>query len=398
MPTTVSVIPHEGRTTMAVDGHLLPGMSYFSYMYQRGEVNPQYFREMVEAGTRIFFCPWHIDTAPSSKTGHRPLTWAEDGTLDFSLVDQWMTALAETSPELWYMLRIRLATPDWWAEQHPEELVRYADSEALTTPPQRGFPYTRQASMASERWRADVSAVLRRLIAHVEGGPHADRVLGYMLNSGGTEEWVYWGGQQGQIPDYSAPATRAFRHWLREKYGEAKALSEAWGGSLPHLLSSPSETPDWKTLDFDSVEVPAVEARRRAQPYVLRDPRIDQPAIDYDLFLSDMCAETLLGFCSVVKEATQRRKLTGAFYGYLLWQTGLINPALNNAHLALRKLLDSPEIDFLTGITSYDNRQLGGPGSFMLPVEAVQAAGKLHYSEVDLRTHLTSVPHSRQYE
>jgi len=32
--------------------------------------------------------------------------------------------------------------------------------------------------------------------------------------------------------------------------------------------------------------------------------------------------------------------------------------------------LDSPDIDFLTGITSYSNRGLGGPGSFMLPVRA----------------------------
>jgi len=61
----------------------------------------------------------------------------------------------------------------------------------------------------------------------------------------------------------------------------------------------------WRSpgLAFDSVEVPAEAARRRCAPRLVRDPRLDQAAIDYDLFLSDLCAETLLHFCRTVKEA-----------------------------------------------------------------------------------------------
>lgn len=384
MPTSVRVVPHQGRTALSVDGQVLPGMSYFSYMYYRGRegIHARYFQEMVEAGVRIFFCPWYIDVGPYQSDRTRSLTWSEDGTLDFSLVDAWMETLASVSPDLWYMLRIYLATPAWWAEQHPEELVRYAESEAMGEL-RRGFAYTRQASMASERWREEAGEVLLRLVEHVEQGPYADRVLGYMLDSGGTEEWVYWGGQQGQMADYSAPALRAFRAWLGERYGSDEGLAEAW--------RAPGAT-------AAGAEIPTPEVRRRCDPYLLRDPLRDQPAIDYDLFLSDMCAGTLLSFCRKVKAATEGRRLTGAFYGYLLWQTGLINPAIANAHLGLRKLLDSPDLDFITGITSYDNREPGGPGSFMVPVEAVQAAGKLHYSEVDLRTHLTSTPYSEAWD
>jgi hypothetical protein len=142
-------------------------------------------------------------------------------------------------------------------------------------------------------------------------------------------------------------------------------------------------------LVFDQAEIPAEAARRRGEPALTRDPRLDRPAIDYDTFLSELCADNLLEWCRIVKAATGGRRLTGAFYGYLLWQTGYANAVTNNGHLALRRLLDSPDLDFVTGITSYDNRGTGEPGSFMLPVESVQAAGKLVFNEVDVRTHLS---------
>jgi hypothetical protein len=249
-------------------------------------------------------------------------------------------------------------------------LTRYADA-----PDKPGGFFSdhrnpRQASMASKKWIHDVSDMLRALVAAVEGSPYADRVLGYMINTGGSEEWVYWGAQLGLIPDYSPPALRYFKDWLRKKYGE-----EAW---------------------IDQVQIPLEPARRRGQPGlpdirragVLRDPAKDWLAIDFELCLSDIVAECLLSWCSVVKEVTDRKRLTGAFSSYLMWQTGLVNALPTNGHLGLRRLLESPDIDFVTGITSYDNRGPGGPGSFMLPVESLQRAGKYLFGESDIRTHV----------
>jgi len=377
MPTTVQGVSHNGRTAIAVDGRVISGMSYLSYGHVFGEMNPDDYRAMVNAGFRIFFCPWLINADHFAAKNVFPPFWPEQGPLDFSLLDELLDFLASLSRELWFIPRLYLNTPTWWAARYPGELVRFADSAAQASPVTNGFRYDIQASMASERWRADVAGVLRELVAHVENGPHADRVLGYMLNSGGSSEWVYWGSQQRRVPDYSPPALAAFRRWLRARYDLDASLAAAW------------RTPG---LTFVRVQIPSEATRRRCAPRLVRDPRLDQAAIDYDLFLSDLCADTLLHFCRTVKEATGRRRLTGAFYGYLLWQTGAVNAVVNNAHLAVRKLLDSPEIDFLTGITSYSNRGLGGPGSFMLPVESLQAAGKLHYSEVDVRTHLIASP------
>jgi hypothetical protein len=378
MATGVKVVPHQGRTAISVDGRPIPGMSYVGPIHSREDRSIGILREMADAGVRIFFCPWGF-----RRSRRGPTAWAESGDLDFGLLDEGMETLASLCDDLWIVPRIYLDTPHWWARRYPQELVLFSDSNGIPAEPTEGHRNLAQASMASQRWRQDVSALLRRLVEHVESGPHADRVLGYMLNSGGTEEWVYWGAQQGKVPDYSLPALNAFQQWLRERYGDAASLAAAW--NIP-------------SADFDSTRIPSAEERRTAHYGLVRDPRRDGPSVDYDLFLSDLCAGTLLHFCRVVKEATERRRLTGSFYGYCLWQTGFMNSVVPNGHAALRKLLESPDIDFVTGITSYDNREPGGPGSFMLPVESVQAAGKLVFNEVDVRTHLTRGSATARFE
>jgi len=368
MGITVKVVPHQGRTAIAVDGQVIPGMSYFTYMLHSGEFKRNVLQEMVESGTKIYFALWQ-----TWRPRNRAVPWAEDGALDLAPLDEYMAAIANFSADVWFIPRLYFSTPDWWARRYPRELTRYADGE-ITANQVNGEDDLGMASMASRQWRDDCAAVLRRIIRHVEDGPYGDRVLGYMINSAGTEEWVYWGAQQGRLPDYSPVAQEAFRQWLREKYGDEGTLANAWN------------TPG---LTFADVQAPSEAERRRCNPLQVRDPQVDRPSIDFEIFLSDLCADNLLEWCRAAKEETGGNRLTGAFYGYLLWQSGFASSVVNNGHLALQKLLKAPEIDFVTGITSYDNRELGGPGSFMLPVESVQAAGKLVLNEVDVRTHLT---------
>lgn len=368
MTTSVKVIPHQGRTAIAVDGQVIPGMSYFTYMLHGGNLRHEVLHEMIESGTKIFFVLWQ-----TWQPRHHAEPWSADGKLDFTPLDEWMAALAGMGSDLWFIPRLYFTTPRWWADRYPHEIVRFSDGD-LTAAQVDGQDVVHQASMASAQWRADVSDVLRRIVKHVESGPYADRVLGYMINSGGTEEWICWGSQNGRLPDYSPAAQASFRKWLQSRYAGNKALAKAW-----HM---PGAT-------FAQAQIPSEEARRRCAPAVARDPLLDMPSIDYELFISDHCAGNLLEWCRVVKAATGRRRITGAFYGYLMWQSGYVNGVVNNGHLALRRLLDSPDIDFVTGICSYDNRGSGDPGSFMLPAESVQAAGKLVFNEVDIRTHLS---------
>ena len=319
-------------------------MSY----YGRGSERVR--RDIADAGVPVFFLP------------AGPL-WNGPGNYDFSPFENSGKLLGDKVKDVWLIARLNcIGTPGWWAEQHPDEITRYAHAPDQPGEYRPEWRNPRQASMASQKWIADVAEMLHAFVAHVENGPLAHRVLGYMINTGGSEEWVYWGAQFGYIPDYSPPALRYFKEWLRQKYGQ-----QAW---------------------IDEVQIPSEAARRRGQPGLLRDPAQDRLAIDYELCLSDIVANNLLAWCSVIKQATDRKRITGAFGSYLMWQTGLVNALSTNGHLGLRRLLESPDIDFITGITSYDNREAGGPGSFMLPAESLQRAGKIYYGESDIRTHL----------
>ena len=340
----VEVRPHLGRTAIFVDGQPIPGMAYYGHGSER------VWSDMADLGMPVFF----ISTGPH---------WKGPDDYDFSSFHERVKRLGEKAKDVWLIPRLNtLATPPWWADANPDEVTRYAHAPEKPGELFPDYRNPRQASMASKKWMHDVGKMLRALVASVESSPHADRVLGYMLNMGGSEEWVYWGAQLGLIPDYSPPARRYFQAWLRKKYGP-----EAW---------------------IEKVELPLEPARRRGSPGVLRDPAKDQLAIDFELCLSDIVADCLISFCSVVKDATGGRRIAGAFSSYLMWQTGLVNAATTNGHLGLRRLLESPHVDFVTGITSYDNRGPGGPGSFMLPVESVQRAGKYFFNESDIRTHL----------
>jgi hypothetical protein len=349
-PHTVQVRPHNGRTAIMVDGEAVPGMSFYGFG------NEKVTNDVADTGVPIFFC------------AGGPF-WNGPGDYDFTAFDNRVKLLDSKVKNVWLICRLNmLSTPLWWSEKNLDEVVRYAHAPDVPGEFRPEWRNPRQASMASQKWIDDAGDMLHALVRHVENGPYADRMLGYMLNSGGSEEWVYWGCQFGYVPDYSQPALRYFRDWLRLKYGKK----------------------DW----IETVQIPSEVARRRGLPGMLRDPAQDALAIDYELCLSDIVADNLLAWCAVVKKATGGRRIVGSFCSYLMWQTGLVNALSTNGHLSLRRLMESPDIDYLTGITSYDNRAAGGPGSFMIPVESVQRAGKLYYGESDMRTHVLGTPHS----
>lgn len=351
---------------MFVNDQPLAGMAWLGAIFDLDNSEARHAREMADAGVSIFLAPWHFHQRQGMGPG-----WKGPGQYDFAVFDLWADRLASLRPDIWLLPRLSLDTPCWWADQHPDELTRYADAPDQIPVFRSHHRNPLQASMASTVWIDDVREVLGAFIKHVEGGPWAGRILGYMLDSGGTEEWVYWGVQAGLIPDYGSAALRYYRAWLRRKYGD-----ESWIGAAT---------------------IPTEPQRRRGTPGMLRDPAQDRAAIDYEMCLSDIVADNLLAWCTTVKELTQRTRLTGAFSSYLLWHTGLVNPACTNGHLGLRRLLEHPDIDFITGITSYDNRGPGQCGSFMLPVESVQHAGKLVFNEVDVRTHRTASHSSGRY-
>jgi hypothetical protein len=140
---------------------------------------------------------------------------------------------------------------------------------------------------------------------------------------------------------------------------------------------------------------------------LFRDPARERNVIDYYQCLAELCADALCSFCRVVKEETNGEKLTGAFFGYLMdlaWNVNFFGAPHDGAdystiqrcgHLGLRRVLRSPDVDFLVSPYGYAFRGLGGDGQAMQPSESVRLHGKLYLFEEDTLMHNRFEPDGR---
>ena len=364
--SVAAVKTHNGTPTLFINGQPHNGMAWATY-----GPTPQVFRDFSQAGITLYT---FAATPTESGYGLSRTAWTAPGQYDFSQLDERALMLLQENPDAYFFPRLYVHAPTWWSERHPGDTVLMDPGDGAFVPfiHSGGKP---APSWASEAWRRDTIEGLRRLIAHVEASPYADRVIGYHIASGTTEEWMMWGGNENQWVDFSPANTARFRTWLRDTYGTDARLRAAWGD---------------KAVSLDGAKIPTKAQRVRTELGYLRDPAKEQAVIDYYLYNSDLVADTICTFAKAVKEMTRHKKLVGAFYGYLLQLCGEQRQQ-NAGHLALAKVLDSPDVDFLTSPASYAFRQLGGEGTshFMSLFASAKAHGKLWFDENDIRTSLS---------
>lgn len=337
--TVVKVGRNNGRTSIFINDQPIPGIAILAPIRALDDKSPSSLDGSLKAGIKIIV----VQMGPH---------WNGPGKIDAANTVRRLKLALEHAPDAWLIPRIHLDAPGWWLKDNPGECARNADSEGPENYP----------SVGSERWLKDSSELLAETVKTMEASPYANRIIGYSLLCSHGGEWIYTGAGAGRIGDYSEPAQRYFRAWLKKKYGDQKWIADA--------------------------KIPTAEERGKSLPAMLRDPQRDARVIDFDMAFSDMTADNILAWTGAVKRASGGRKLAGVFYGYLLWGTGLVNSTATNGHLALRRLLDSPDLDFVTSFASYDVREPGSAAPILFPVESIQAAGKLVFDECDNRTYL----------
>ena len=357
---------HHGTPTLFINGQPHNGMTWATY-----GPTASVFRDFTEAGVSLFT---FSGTPTEAGYGLSKTTWKAPDQFDYSEFDRRVMMLLSVNPDAYFFPRLYLHAPKWWSELHPDDVVLTDPGDGQPRPflHSGGKP---APSWASEAWRRDTIAALRRMIAHIEASPYADRVIGYHLASGTTEEWMMWGGNENEWVDYSPANVARFRQWLRDKYGSVESLRRAWHNDQ---------------ATFDTAAIPTKVQRQWTGLGSLRDPDREQATIDFYLYNSHLVADTINGFAKAVKKATRREKIVGVFYGYLLQLCGEQRQQ-NAGHLALAQVLASPDVDFLTSPTSYAFRQLGGEGTahFMSLFDSVKLHGKLWFNENDVRTSLS---------
>jgi hypothetical protein len=355
---------HNGAPTIVVNGTPLSGMAYMAYGPSEGV-----FADFAREGVRLFS---FAATPTESGYGLSRTAWTAPDTYDFSQLDERAMMVLKACPDAVFFPRIYVHAPPWWSREHPDDLVvqENADGTREVFLHAGGKP---APSWASEAWRQDTIRGIDRLIEHIEKSPYADRVIGYHIASGTTEEWMMWGANEEQWVDYSPANQRKFREWLRMRYADDQALRAAWADA---------------GVTLETAEIPSRAERARCSVGYLRDPATEQRTIDFMEYNSWLVSDTIRVLARAVKERTHHERLVGVFYGYLLQLIG--EPRMQNAgHLALNEVLSSPDVDFVTSPTSYMFRDVAsGTSHFMSLLGSVKLHGKLWFDENDIRTSL----------
>jgi hypothetical protein len=292
--------------------------------------------------------------------------WIGPGKYDYSEMDRIITKVLEANPDAYFVPRVAVGAPIWWMDAYSEEAVRMADGTGWVNNDWGG---TKRESFASLKWRQDAAEAMRRLIRHVYDSPYGDRVIGYHLAGGIHFEWLAW--SPFMYPDTSEPMRAAFRDYVQTKYGQSEdALRKAW--------RDPKAT-------FEGLVCPGVAERKSGNVGVFRDPARSRYVSDYYEVFHKVGADIIESLCRVVKDESDGKLLTIAFYGY--WPDN--DWAVEADQRALPQMEHSPYLDCYSAPHSYQRRALG-QGAFMRSHPAsLQLHGKLFISEDDDRTHLS---------
>lgn len=343
---------NEGRPSLEIDGKPYPPFAYMSYLGEK-----KYYKEIADAGIHLYNIPAYLaDRGINSTSGIGPFRkpiWIGDDEYDFSSVIKDFEKIITADPYAKVIVRLYLDPPLWWERLHPEASAQLPDGSTF------------RQCFSSEIWKAQTAAVLKDFLEWIQKSPYAQYLAGIHVASGFTEEWFY---HPKQYHDQNPARRDAFRKWLGNRYKEVAALRKAWNDN---------------TITFEKAQLANIDEPGRRKEW--RDLKTEQHYIDTFRFHTEVMADNIAYFCKIVKEESQGNLLTGAFYGYHYFVT---DP--RRGHGALAKLLDCPDLDYLSSPNAY-NRVLGEDWPAMAAVNSVRLHGKLWLTENDTRTSITTL-------
>jgi hypothetical protein len=303
--------------------------------------------------------------------------WTGPEEYNFAKLDARLETFLKLEPKAQFIGRVLLTPGAWYCKAYPDDITMRDDGS-----PAGMFRAPCHPSLASEKYRELSHKAMIALLNHLES-KYGDNFVGYQAGNGFGGEWLmfnsFWEPRPGEAPptkfgveDYSPVARAGFRVWLQKKYGTVEALRRGWGDPK---------------VSFETATPPNEVERYTSTHGIFFDPGISQRVPDYFSYFNDMTADALLDNCRWLKEITNRKKIVGAFYGYL-WCNFPNLSVVHTGHLGMARVFTSPDVDFIASPYTYDNKQIGGPNTSQTLPEAANLHGKLYFNEVDTETHL----------
>ena len=355
-----------GTPTLFVDGSPHSGFAYMSFNLQE-----KYVRQFADRGVDLFMLSVtpDYDYMRISTDG-----WTTPDNHCYADFDARMQMILRACPHASVFPRLYLCSPPWWDQEHPDELMQGVDGVYDPVPnfgflprdvneQSLGFAKMTVPSFSSNAWLEFSGNALKEFLQYAEG-TYGDSIVGYLICSGGTQEWYYWGAFEDVFPDLSRPHQEAFRSWLADR-------------GIGHAMADP---------------IPPLSVRKGSELGLFRDPTSQngRMAIEYWKFHAWAIEDAMSRFCRVAREAVGPDRILGVFYGYFVDLQRQENCWHNSGHLAFRRMSLDPTIDFVTSPTSYKDRKMGGFSIFNSLTESLAHHGKLWWDENDILTPLAA--------
>ncbi len=362
-PVTSKVASYLGRPAIYINGKAATPMIYAlteGGRYTWESVPHHNLENFVKSGFKLFqFDVWFRDICK------------QDSSLGMETVGKQIRGVTSVCPDAIIFIRVHVDPPHWWSEKYPEEAVGY--TVPLNGQEEAEVNGEMAVSGASVRWRDEASHKLVEFLRDLSAMPEGNHIAGFHVAGLLYGEWHYqrfW-----YEPDSGPAMTRRFRQWLRAKYKTDSALQNAWR--------------DGK-VTLDSATVPAIEERTYTADGMFRDPQTQRRVLDYYHCHQETVADDILHFTHLVRTSWPRPTIIGIFYAYFFSMVEMSSASIAGGDLEVQKILDSPDIDYLSGPFSYTvaARKMGGSGEFRCVYDSIRLHQKLWLSETDQASNL----------
>lgn len=361
-----TVCQYQGVPTIFVDGQPYHGMTATSCAFG----DPEVVRDFVKGGCEIMMI-W-IEAGISC--------WKGPGQYDWTYAEEKLRYFEEHSSDTKWLIRIRLGILDeWFARAYPTEVYDAPDADG-------NIKGNRSVAVIhSSIWLEQVTELIRDFVAWLKTTKWANRIIGFMLNAGRTEEWLPFESDDLGRGVYHPVYEREFRSWLQRHYNnDVEALRAYWRN---------------EQVTFETAGLPRGMMKNGSHIwglYSLRDPQYERPAFDYYRFMNETLADALITCCRAAKEAAGTPIIAGGFHSYIWWESGIYSYVQEYGHGLVQRLNESPWVDFVSDIASYDTRYPGGPASYLGLPHCQNLHNTLHYTETDFFTNAYLTPEQQE--